>query len=336
MSTQFEELFTALAKPFSGDEIKTRAGSNGARLQYVTWATVANRLDAVVGPEAWDFAVTPWGDDALIGTITIRMPDGTAVSKSNVGGRAGMKARDDDAKSAASDCLKRCAALFGVGRHLHPDGEYAEPAHQTPPSRSSGPSDSPPRQQSPAEQRQPQRDNGQGERRQFDKPPQSGKALFAWTKDQEQRYEVGLLKYLNSWGKLNEYPNRMVDWDEEMVALAYEEAIRKLRDVKPAEGQNGHPAPSRPAGGADNTPPAGDDVNALRKRLINLLYDLGERMTGVRNSDAWFKALASINEVAPDGEQMEDPSSCQDPDLFRTFIELAQIAFNKTPAKKAG
>ena len=64
-------------------------------------------------------------------------------------------------------------------------------------------------------------------------PPRSGKALFAWTKEQEQRYEVGLLKYLNGWAKLQEFPSRMVDWDAEQVSLAYGEACRKLQSIPP-------------------------------------------------------------------------------------------------------
>src|SRR5262249_35079701 len=68
-------------------------------------------------------------------------------------------------------------------------------------------------------------------------PPRSGKALFAWTKEQEQRYEVGLLKYLNSWAKLQEFPNRMVDWDPDQVSLAYAEPCRKLQSIQPTRSE---------------------------------------------------------------------------------------------------
>ena len=59
----------------------------------------------------------------------------------------------------------------------------------------------------------------------------SGKDLFTWVKDQEQKYEVGLLKYLNSWAKLQGFPARMVEWDGGQVALAHAEASRKLRSL---------------------------------------------------------------------------------------------------------
>jgi hypothetical protein len=69
-------------------------------------------------------------------------------------------------------------------------------------------------------------------------PPRSGKALFAWTKEQEQRYQVGLLKYLNQWAKLQEFPGRMVDWDADQVSLAYHEASRKLQSIQSASQEH--------------------------------------------------------------------------------------------------
>jgi hypothetical protein len=59
----------------------------------------------------------------------------------------------------------------------------------------------------------------------------SGRALFAWTKEQEQKHEVGLLKYLNGWANLQDFPGRMVDWDADQVQLAYAECVRKLKNV---------------------------------------------------------------------------------------------------------
>jgi hypothetical protein len=58
--------------------------------------------------------------------------------------------------------------------------------------------------------------------------------MFAWTKEQEQRHEVGPAAYLNSWAKLQEFPGRMVDWDADQVNQAYAEAVRKLNAVSSA------------------------------------------------------------------------------------------------------
>jgi hypothetical protein len=123
VSTKFPEIFDALAAPFHPDDVKQRTGGKGARLSYITARTVMNRLDEVMGPENWHFEVFPWGDQALIGTLTLILPGGETVKKCDVGGRAGMQTADDDTKSAASDCLKRCAVLVGVGRSLYNDGQ---------------------------------------------------------------------------------------------------------------------------------------------------------------------------------------------------------------------
>ena len=82
--------------------------------------------------------------------------------------------------------------------------------------------------------------------------PLDGKALFLWVKEQEQRHEVGLLKYLNGWAKLQGFPARMVDWDDEQVALAHAEATRKLAFISTGRAEG-------PRGGQDAAegPPAG-------------------------------------------------------------------------------
>jgi hypothetical protein len=81
------------------------------------------------------------------------------------------------------------------------------------------------------------------------RPPQSGKALFAWCKSAEEQHHVGMLKYLNGFGKLQEFPARMVDWNREQVGLAYAEGLRKLQvrlagkdgaAVQPNGAGNGH------------------------------------------------------------------------------------------------
>ena len=64
----------------------------------------------------------------------------------------------------------------------------------------------------------------------------AGRHLFAWTKDQDGKFEYGMLKYLNAWAKSKEFPARMVDWDSEQVSLAYSEGRRRLRALQ-ATGQ---------------------------------------------------------------------------------------------------
>ena len=56
-------------------------------------------------------------------------------------------------------------------------------------------------------------------------------------KDMEQRHQVGLLKYLNGWAKLQDFPGRMIDWDADQVGLAYQEAIRKIQAIQPSRNE---------------------------------------------------------------------------------------------------
>lgn len=251
--TQLPDLFAALAAPFDPAEVKVRTQA-GRQLHYITARVVMNRLDDVLGPENWWDAYEPH-ENSVICTLSVRLPDGMILAKQDAGGFAGMADSGDDDKSGYSDALKRAAVKFGIGRYLYRDGvpRFAQDAATAssqattaaPPTNGHGPANG--RQavneqfrgqqpaQAPAQAtngHSPQGGNGNGQ----DRPPRTGKALFAWTKDQEQRYEVGLLKHLNSWAKLQEFPGRMVDWDADQVSLAYAEATRRLRSVQDHRG----------------------------------------------------------------------------------------------------
>ncbi len=240
--TQHRDLFAALAAPFDSDEVKLRSQA-GRQLHYVTARTVMNRLDEVLGPENWWDDFVPL-EHSVICRLTIRMPDGSTLTKSDAGGYAGMADPGDDDKSGFADAFKRAAVKFGVGRYLYRDGiprfarevlrgcaeveslatnaeTPAEPVHQNPPSGSAAPA---------APTVNPSSRNGNGE----DSPnvPRTGRALFAWTKDQDEKYEYGLLKHLNAWARRQDFPGRMVDWEGEQVTRAHAEACRKIRTIQ--------------------------------------------------------------------------------------------------------
>ncbi len=118
--TQHRDLFAALAAPFDSDEVKLRSQS-GRQLHYVTARTVMNRLDDVLGPENWWDDFVPL-EHSVICRLTIRLPDGTTLTKSDAGGYAGMADPGDDDKSGFADAFKRAAVKFGVGRYLYRDG----------------------------------------------------------------------------------------------------------------------------------------------------------------------------------------------------------------------
>jgi hypothetical protein len=230
--TQYPDLFAALAAPFENHEVKLRNAPGGRQLHYITARTAMNRLDSVLGPENWWDEFVPL-ENSVICKLSIRLPDGSIVTKADAGGYAGMADQGDDDKSGFSDAFKRAAAKFGVARYLYRDGVPAfvrerEPAVETAQATLGiTPEPAPaavPASTAPAAA--PARANGS--------QPRSGKALFAWTKEQEQKHEVGLLKYLNNWAKLQEFPGRMIDWDADQVALAYAEAIRKIQSIQPS------------------------------------------------------------------------------------------------------
>lgn len=133
--TRFPELFDALSREFPREDIKIRK-MGGRDLYYVTARTVMNRLDHVLGPENWETAFSPWGEDAVLCVLTVTLPDGSKVTKQDVGANSTMtdkvKGADpgDDDKGGTSDALKRAAVMFGVARYLYGDGiaEFPRPA----------------------------------------------------------------------------------------------------------------------------------------------------------------------------------------------------------------
>src|SRR3954470_9307641 len=118
--TQHPDLFAALAAPFEPHEVKVRSTA-GRQLHYITARTVMNRLDNVLGPENWWDEYSP-NENSVLCRLTIRLPDGSTLTKSDAGGYAGMADSGDDDKSGYSDAFKRAAVKFGVARYLYRDG----------------------------------------------------------------------------------------------------------------------------------------------------------------------------------------------------------------------
>ena len=113
-----------LAKETPKSEIKFRPMGN-RKLKYVDARFVMDRLDEAVGSQNWSFnwdVITLPKDGhpgCIRGYLSVMNPDNKPVIKSDVGeyevsAFAGMKA-------GVSDCLKRCAVHFGIGRDLYAD-----------------------------------------------------------------------------------------------------------------------------------------------------------------------------------------------------------------------
>jgi hypothetical protein len=140
--TRFPEIWQALAAPFPRGDIKSRAGGGGRQLSYITARTAMNRLDEVLGPENWsDRYYEVCG--VLFCEITVALPDGSEVRKSDAGGfkemteklRNGETVKDEENtdKTGASDAFKRAASKFGVARYLYNDGVPDYRAFEPPP-----------------------------------------------------------------------------------------------------------------------------------------------------------------------------------------------------------
>jgi len=198
--TQHLDLFAALAAPFEPDEVKVRSQA-GRSLPYITARTIMNRLDDVLGPSNWWDDYQPL-EHSVICRLTVRLPDGTTLTKCDAGGYAGMADPGDDDKSGFADAFKRAAVKFGVGRYLYRDGvpKFAQhdpktrrdPAPSPPVSATAAPAltkDKEAVAQTP--RREPAADSAAA--------PRTGRALFAWAKKQDELNNYGLVQHLNSW-----------------------------------------------------------------------------------------------------------------------------------------
>jgi hypothetical protein len=232
--TRFPEIMQALAAPFEPHQVRERKGQRGEMLKFITAPTAMNRLDEVLGPEGWSDSTGPVPDGSgnYSCRLTVTWPDGSKTTKSGIGA-PGEGTSTNPGKAAASDAFKRAAARYGVARYLAKDGGPRVP-HAAPPPRQ----DPTPEPQPHVKERdqwgpaRPPQDR-QGAQAGRDKgPPRNGAALFGRLKDYEKSHGEGLLKYLQGWAKLQEFPGRMVDWDGPMVELAYGEAQRKIREYE--------------------------------------------------------------------------------------------------------
>lgn len=109
-------VWAELAAPFPDSEVKQRPGRGNLTFSYVDARAVMQRLDDVLTPGGWDFtsSVIP-GTDVVHGVLTI----GGVVREDY--GYPNSDHDEEPIKAASSDALKRCAVMFGVGRHLYTD-----------------------------------------------------------------------------------------------------------------------------------------------------------------------------------------------------------------------
>jgi len=121
-----------LEKPFEPEQIKQRKGTYGSMIDYVETHAVIKRLNDAFDAN-WSFEIV---SHEQLNTEVIVLGKLTAdgVTKSQFGSNRISTSKQgevisigDDLKAAASDSLKKCASLMGVGLHLYGgDRESAE------------------------------------------------------------------------------------------------------------------------------------------------------------------------------------------------------------------
>lgn len=123
-----------LERPFPSEQVRQRKGAFGDILEYVEAAEVVQRLNEALEGE-WSFAVLDhkvYDDEVVVlGQLSTNGVVKSQFGKSRITREKASQAVvsvGDDLKAAASDSLKKCATLLGVGLHL-----YLENRRQTAP-----------------------------------------------------------------------------------------------------------------------------------------------------------------------------------------------------------
>ena len=121
-------LYGRLATPF---DVTFRDLRGGVELEYVTGEQVTTRLNDELGFLNWSFRVLEHGIHAeadecwVLGELTV-MLEGRTVTRQQFGSQKVKRSRASgtpmdigfDLKGAATDALKKCASLVGVGLYL--------------------------------------------------------------------------------------------------------------------------------------------------------------------------------------------------------------------------
>lgn len=226
--TEHADIFRAIAAPIPPEQVRQRSES-GRRFDYITARTVMNRLDSVIGPECWwdsyeilETREIPGARPTWVVTVRCKLSvqvAGACITKEGIGSD---KHQDLTIAMMAgeSTALKRAGVKFGIGRELYGDGvasyDDGPEADDAAAPQASKPTSAPqhkPAPQAPAPVMVPP--SAPGNAKQYG-PPQSGKALYAWARDNNQ-FEV-----IKNWGLVENYPARVVDWSAEQVAIFWE------------------------------------------------------------------------------------------------------------------
>ena len=115
--------------------VRKRPAKGGGEWEYVSIGYVQKVLNLMFGFD-WDFEIINQqviGNEAIVqGRLTVRT-NGRTITKSQFGNKDIMMKKDgsylsigNDLKAAASDCLKKCAAMVGIAADIYNKQEFME------------------------------------------------------------------------------------------------------------------------------------------------------------------------------------------------------------------
>jgi hypothetical protein len=239
IGTRYPEIFSALTEEFGPREVRTRMLGN-RQLSYVTARTVMNRLDTVIGPENWWDEYTPL-QNGILCKLTVRLPDGEEICKSDAGGHAGMSDEGDDEKSGFSDAFKRAAVKFGVGRHLYGEGtprfSFETNARPDTSVKANGngngkakalagtngaPRSAKGRPAKPAQAAATEQPAAATATLAFEDGPRSSKEFYEYVKSLDPEGTNGTRDFLVKWGKEQGFPGLVKTWTDDQARAGYE------------------------------------------------------------------------------------------------------------------
>ena len=120
-----KEVREVLERQFTSEQIKQRKGNFGQTLDYIEGHEVINRLNEAFDGD-WSFEIMFQNILEHEVLVTAKLTAGN-VSKEQFGSSKitrntetnGVVSLGDDLKAAATDALKKCSTLLGVGLHLY-------------------------------------------------------------------------------------------------------------------------------------------------------------------------------------------------------------------------
>ncbi|MGZ6044680.1 MAG: Rad52/Rad22 family DNA repair protein [Isosphaeraceae bacterium] len=330
MPTAHPEIFAALCRPFPPNEVKTR-NQAGRSLSYITARSAMNRLDEVLGPEAWRDSYTET-EQGIKCRIEYRLvPDGEWLWKEDGGAQAGMPEIDNDEKSGYSDAFKRACVKLGIARYLYKDGVPTYDANGSAPAPVQAPASADmsapvrpapthtPSRPAPAVNGMPPGFEPDGSIRK----PNNGKGMFACCKEQQDKHQAEFIKPLNEWSKSQGMANRMVDWEGDALDNGWRYLCYLVAKHTGTLGSAPQAAPAPTANG-------NGDLAGLRSSIIARAGEVIQHATGQTPVDTEIGAkLKSHWRELFAGAEMPKFGTITNSEQLKTLLETLEVEFKE-------